>query len=261
MTGGESLRAVELRGTAALASRELRRVFALWTQTILPPVVSGGLLLLIFGGALGGRIREVEGVPYLHFILPGVLVMSVVTQTFHNNATSLFQAKNEGYVDDVLTSPLRPWQLAFAYATGGLARSLVSGAVLVALFAPFAGGVERPALAAVALVVAALVFSPLGVIAGIWAETFDQQAFVATIVLTPLALVAGVFYSAAMLSEPWRTLTRLNPLYHLVDATRAGFTGFHEANVAASLGLAALAAALAFGLATALIARGWRLKP
>lgn len=110
------------RGTVALAGREVRRVVSLWTQTILPAVLTAVLFLAIFAGALGDRIREIEGIAYLDFILPGLLVMTVASQAFANNSTSLFQAKSEGYIEDVLTSPLRAWQLALAYMTGGLVR-------------------------------------------------------------------------------------------------------------------------------------------
>jgi ABC-2 type transport system permease protein len=255
------LRRVEARATVALAARELRRVLGLWTQTILPSVASAGLFLAVFGGALGTRIREIEGVPYLQFILPGVLVMTVATQAFHNNATSVFQAKSEGYVDDLLTSPLRAWQLALAWMTGGLVRSLVAATAIALAAAPFAGGLDSAPLAVAALVLTALVFSALGVVVGMAADTFDQHAFVANLVITPLALVAGVFYSAGTLDEPWQTLTRLDPLFYLVDAARAGFTGFHEGPIALALSVAVVVAAAAFAAASALLARGWRLKP
>lgn len=260
MTSAE-LRVIERRATVALAGRETRRVAALWTQTIVPPVLTALLFLTVFGGALGSRIREIEGVDYLAFILPGLLVMTVAGQSFHNNAASLHQAKADGYIEDVLTSPLRPWQLALGYLTGGLLRSLAAAAVVALVALPFVDGIERPWLAAGSLVLTALVFAPLGVVTGIWAESFDQQAFFYNLVIAPLALVAGVFYSAATLPEPWATLTRLDPLYYLVDATRAGFTGFHEASVVASLGVAAGVAAAVFALATVLLASGWRLKP
>jgi ABC-2 type transport system permease protein len=219
------------------------------------------LLLAIFGGALGDRIREIEGLPYVSFILPGLLVMTVAGQAFGNCATSLFQAKNEGYIEDVLTSPLRPSQIALSYLSGGLLRGLLAALIVAALSLPFADEGAQPMLAALALVLTGLVFSSLGVITGIWAETFDQHAFIANIVITPLALVAGVFYSARTLGEPWATLTRLDPLYYLVDATRAGLTGVHESPTWLSLAVAAAAALLAFAVATELLARGWRLKP
>ena len=256
-----SLRQAQRRGTLALAEREVRRVLAVWTQTVLPPVLTALLFLAIFGGALGERIRAIEGIDYLAFILPGLLVMTIAGQTFHNNSTSLYQAKSEGYIEDVLTSPLRPWQLALAYMAGGLVRALVAAIAVTAVAAPFAGGVERPLVALAALALTGMLFAALGVVIGIWADTFDQHAFVATLVVTPLALVGGVFYAAGTLDEPWSTLTRVDPLYYLVDATRAGFTGFHETRVEVALAVTAVAAAGAFALATALFARGWRLKP
>lgn len=256
-----ALGTVERRGTLALAEREVRRVLSLWTQTILPSAVSALLFLAIFGGVLGERIRRLEGLEYATFILPGLIVMTAALQAFANNSTSLYQARSEGYVDDVLSSPLRPWQLTAAYAAGGFVRGLLAAAAVAVAALPFTATLERPAVALAAIVLTALVFSCLGVAAGIWAETFDQHAFAANLVLTPLALLAGVFYSARTLDEPWRTLTRLDPLLYLVDAARAGLTGFHETSLAASLGGAALLAAASFAGVTALVARGWRLKP
>jgi ABC-2 type transport system permease protein len=173
----------------------------------------------------------------------------------------LFQAKSEGYIEDVLTSPLRPWQLALAYMAGGLVRGFTAALAVALLAMPFAGRLERPGVAVAALLLTGLVFSLLGVITGIWAETFDQHSFVAGIVITPLALVGGVFYSARTVGEPWETLTRFDPIYYLVDATRAGMTGFHESPVWTSLVVAAVVSIAAFAVATALLARGWRLKP
>ena len=233
-------------------------MLSLWTQTILPPVLTAILFLAVFGGR---RTHPLEGHGYLTFILPGLLVMTVASQSFANNSTSLFQAKSEGYIEDVLTSPLRPWQLALAYIAGGLVRGLTAALAVAVLALPFAHEGADPALAAAALVLTGLVFASLGVITGIWAETFDQHAFVANLVITPLALVGGVFYSARTLTEPWASLTQLDPLYYLVDATRGGLTGFHEAPVALSLGVAFAVAIAAFAAATALLARGWRLKP
>jgi ABC-2 type transport system permease protein len=256
-----ALSAAQRRGTFALAGREVRRVLSLWTQTILPPVLTALLFLAVFGGALGDRIREIEGIAYLEFILPGLLVMVVAAQAFANNSTSLFQAKSEGYIEDVLTSPLRAWQLALAYMAGGLVRAFAAALAVALVAVPFVGGPERPGVLVGALALTGLVFSLLGVITGMWAETFDQHSFVANIVITPLALVGGVFYSARTLTEPWDTLTRFDPIYYLVDATRAGFTGFHESPTWVSLPTAALVAVAAFAATSALIARGWRLKP
>lgn len=255
------LRVLQRRGALALAGRESRRVLSLWTQTILPPVLTDVLFLAVFGGALAGSIDRVEGMTYLTFILPGLLVLTVAVQSFSNTSTSLFQAKSEGYIEDVLSSPLRAWQLALAYMSGGLLRAFVAAGAVALLAAPFADESVQPATLLAALVLTGVVFATLGVITGIWAETFDQHAFVANILITPLALVAGVFYSARSLSEPWATPTRLDPLYYLVDATRAGITGYHESPTWSSLLMALVVAGAAFATAVALVARGWRLKP
>lgn len=255
------LRAVSRRGTLALAGREVRRVLRLWTQTILPAVATAVLFLAIFGGALGDRLQQVEGISYLSFILPGLLVMTVAGQAFANASTSLFQAKNEGYIEDVLTSPLRPAEIAASYMAGGLVRGWLAAGAVAALALPFSDGLHRPAIAVIALALTGIIFSALGVITGLYADSFDQHAFVANLVIAPLALVGGVFYSIERLSEPWSTLTRLDPLYYLVDATRSGMTGVEETSLAASLSIAAGVALSLGAAAVALLARGWRLKP
>jgi ABC-2 type transport system permease protein len=261
-SGRSALRTVSIRGASALAGRETRRVLRLWTQTLMPPVVTALLFLAIFGGALGDRLRQVEGLSYPAFILPGLLVMTVAGQSFANASTSLFQAKNEGYLEDVLTSPLRPAEIALSYMAGGLVRGWLAAAAVAALALPFVdAGLHRPAFALLALALTGVIFSALGVITGLYAESFDQHAFVANLVIAPLALVGGVFYAAERLSEPWATLTRVDPLYYLVDATRYGLAGAHETTLAASLPVAAAVAVLTSLSAIALVARGWRLKP
>lgn len=254
------LSAAQWRGTFALTGREVRRVCSLWTQTILPPIVTGGIFLAVFGGALAPRLGRVEGVAYIDFILPGLLVMTVASQTAANAATSLFQAKNEGYIEDILTSPLRPSQIVGSFAVGACVRGLAAALGVGVVALPFVGGAHDFVVTMLGLVITALIFAAIGVMTGVWAETFDQHSFVAAIVITPLALLGGVFYSAASLDEPWSTLTRLNPVYYLVDATRAGLTGTHESVVWLSLSVAALVAAALWLLAVGIVARGWRLK-
>lgn len=256
---GAELRVLQRRAMWALAGREMRRVLSLWTQTLLPSVLTGGVFLAIFGGALGSRL-DVAGIDYVRFILPGLLVMTVTGQAFANNSTSLFQAKNEGYIEDVLTSPMRPWQLLVAYMSGGLLRGWLAALILALAAWPFAGGVAHPALNVLALILTGLIFGALGVITGMWADTFDQHAFIANVLITPLALVGGVFYAAERLAQPWQTLTHLDPIYYLVDATRHGYTGVHETTTWLALAIGAAVAATVFAVTAALLARGWRLK-
>jgi ABC-2 type transport system permease protein len=261
LTGSAELRTIQRRATWALASREMRRVLSLWTQTLLPPVLTGVIFLAIFGGALGSRLHAVAGVQYLRFILPGLLVMTVAGQAFANNSTSLFQAKSEGYLEDVLTSPMRAWQLLVGQMSGGLLRGWLSAAIVWLLASPFAGGVAHPGLVVVALALTGLIFAVLGVITGIWADTFDQHAFIANVLVNSLALVGGVFYAARRLPQPWHTLTRFDPIYYLVDAARHGYAGVHETSSWAALLVAAALATAIIAVAVALLDRGWRLKP
>ncbi len=252
---------VQRRGTVALAGREVRRVLTLWSQTILPPVLTALLYLLVFGGALGARVRQVEGVDYLSFILPGLVVMTVAGQAFANSATSLFQAKYEGHIEDVLSSPMAAWRMTLAYMVGSLVRAGIAGALLIVIATPFTGRMHEPALALVSLGLTGILFAALGVVTGIWAESFDQFSFVANLVIAPLTLVAGVFYSVQSLSGIWAFMTRLDPIYYLVATARNGFVGLREAPVALSLLVAAAVAAGLISLATLMLAKGWRLKP
>lgn len=252
---------VRRRATVALAGREVRRVLTLWSQTIVPPVLTALLYLLVFGGALGARVRQVEGVDYLSFILPGLVVMTVAGQAFANSATSLFQAKYEGHIEDVLSSPMAAWQMTVGYMVGSLVRAGIAAAALIAISAPFTGRMHAPVLALVSLALTGVLFAALGVVTGIWAESFDQFSFVANLVIAPLTLVAGVFYSVQSLSGVWALLTRLDPIYYLVASAREGFVGLQEAPVALSLPVAAVASAGLISLATWMLARGWRLKP
>lgn len=257
----KQLRTASRRATAALSGREVRRVVALWSQTILPPVVTAVLFMAVFGGALGGRLQQVQGVSYLWFILPGLLVMTVAGQAFANASTSLYQARNEGYIEDVLSSPLRPAEVVWSYMAGGLFRGWVAAIIVGAIAVPFTGGIEHPALAVITLILTGVIFSALGVMTGIWADSFDQQAFVATLIITPLALLGGVFYAVDNLSDPWRTMTMADPLYYLVDATRAGVTGIHESDVTVSLVIATVVAGVLVLAAIALFRSGKRLRP
>jgi len=249
------------RATWALAAREMRRVLSLWTQTLLPPLITGLIFLAIFGGALAGRLHTVAGVPYVRFILPGLLVMTVASQAFANASTSLFQAKNEGYIEDILTSPLRPRQIAIAYMAGGLLRGWLSALALALITSPFTGAPHDLLLLLAALILCGLVFGALGVITGVWADTFDQHAFIANLIISPLALLGGVFYAAQRLHEPWRSITRIDPLYYLVDATRQGWAGIHETSPPAALLVALGITAALYATAVALVQSGWRLKP
>jgi ABC-2 type transport system permease protein len=244
-----------------LSKREILRVSKLWTQTVLASVVSSILFILVFGLSLGGRIKQVGDVDYEVFIVPGLLAMAMVQAAYANNASTIFQARSDRYVNDVLSAPMRPWQMTLGYTVGGLFRALAIGGLLLVLAVLLVGvPVERPfaLLAAVALLLT--LFSALGIVVGIYAETWDHTTFIANIVILPLTFVGGVFYSVDVLSSPWQELSHVNPIFYLVNAVRFGFLGESDVSVWLSLGVMAALAVPTYWWALHLFATGKRLK-
>jgi ABC-2 type transport system permease protein len=251
-----------MRGLAWLAARECLRVSKLWTQTVLASVVSSALFILVFGLSLGGRIKHVEGFDYDVFIVPGLIAMAMAQAAYSNNSSSIFQARSDRYINDVLAAPLRPWQMNLGLGVGGVFRSLLIGGALMAIALPLTGAPVREPLALLAgILLLVVLFGALGTIVGIYAETFDHHTFVNNIIILPLTFLGGVFYSVSVLPAPWQQLSHLNPLFYVVNTLRYGFLG--TSDVAAWLAFlvtAAMAAALA-GWSQYLFATGRKLKP
>ena len=250
------------RGLGWLAARECLRVTKLWTQTMLAPVVGSILFILVFGLSLGSRIKQIEGFPYQEFIVPGLIAMAMAQAAYSNNSSSIFQARSDRYIDDVLAAPMRPWQMNLGLAVGGAYRALVIGAALLVLAIPLTGvPVEHPlALAAAALLVVTL-FGALGVVVGIYAETFDHHTFINNIVILPLTFVGGVFYSVTILPAPWYELSHANPLFYMVNALRFGFLGTSDANAGLCFAVTAVIALAVVAWSQYLFVTGHRLKP
>ncbi len=241
--GTDSGAATGFSGLLWLMRRETLRVRKVWTQTVLAPIVSSSLFIVVFGFSLGGRIREVEGHPYRQFIVPGLIVMAMVQAAYSNNSASIFQARADRYIDDVLSAPMRPWQMNLGFTVGGVVRSLAIGLGLFAISLPLTHvPVREPLVLIVATVAGAVLFSALGTIVGVFAETFDHHTFINNIVILPLAFVGGTFYSVSRLGSPWHELSHVNPVFYLVNAVRYGFLGNGDANVwlclAVAVGLA-----------------------
>ena len=227
-------------GLIWLVKRETLRVSKLWTQTVLAPIVSSALFIVVFGFSLGGRIKHIEGVPYKQFIVPGLIVMAMVQAAYSNNASSVFQARSDRYIHDVLSAPMHSWQMNLGFNVGGVIRALMIGTGLAAVAIPLTGAPLREPLVLIPAVLFGLVlFSALGTVVGIFAETFDHHTFVNNIVILPLAFVGGVFYSVSRLSSPWHELSHANPVFYLVNAVRYGFLGHADVSVGLSLGVVA----------------------
>ncbi len=236
------------QGLIWLARRETLRVSKLWTQTVLAPVVSSMLFILVFGLSLGDRIRETGGVDYEVFIVPGLIAMAMVQAAYSNNSSSVFQARFDRYIHDVLAAPMKAWEVNLGLSLGGVVRALLIGAALLALAIPVTGvPVREPLVLLVAVALAMVLFASLGVVVGIYAESFDHHTAVNNILILPLSFLGGVFYSVEVLPSPWEELSHLNPVFYLVQAVRFGFLGTSDVSVG-------LALAVTAGLAVAVVA-------
>lgn len=244
-----------------LLNREILRFVRVWTQTIIPPLLTSLLYVVVFGVALGARIKEIDGVPYLQYILPGIALMSLITGSYMNTSTSVFDAKRERYIDDVLISPMSDLQIALAYTLGGTLRGLIVGAGVFLVGMPFAGSsVAHPLLLALIGIVVSFAFSALGVIVGVVAARIDHVTFMTNVVIQPLAFLGGVFYSVEMLPRGLQIATLFNPIFHTVDAARYATLQTSDLNPYPTLAVVLVLAALCFAGAWWAINRGPNLR-
>jgi len=259
--GGVSQRLTGSRGLYWLARRETLRVSKLWTQTILAPVVSSILFIVVFGLSLGGRIRNVGNVDYEVFIVPGLMTMAMVQAAYANNSASIFQARFDRYVNDILSAPMHPWQMTLGFVLGGVYRAFAIGAALLVLAIAFTGvPVEQPLALLVAVALGLVLFAALGTVVGIYADSWDHTTFITNIVILPLTFVGGVFYSVELLPSPWEQLSHFNPVFYLVQAMRFGFLGESDVSVWLSLGVTGALALPTYLWVQWLFTSGRRLK-
>jgi ABC-2 type transport system permease protein len=250
------------RGLLWLSLREMHRVLKLWTQTTLAPVISSALFILVFGLSLSSRISQVEGFPYRQFIVPGLFAMAMAQAAYSNNSSSIFQARSDRYIHDILAAPILPWQMNAGLTVGGVFRGLLIGGGLLAIAAPLTGVPIQEPLALIAAVLLLLaLFGSLGVIVGTYAESFDHHTFVNNIVILPLTFLGGVFYSVSILPSPWREISHANPLFYIVNSIRYGFLGTSDVPAWLAFVVTAAFAALLIGWAQYLFATGRKLKP
>ncbi len=244
-----------------LFTREVRRFTKVWTQTLLSPLLTSLLYIVVFGYGLGSRIREVGDIPYLEFVLPGLVLMSIITGSHGNTSSSIFDAKRERYIDDVLISPITPFQMALAYVLGGVLRGMLVGVGTFALAIPLAGlPVEQPLLLLAAGLATSVAFASLGVVSGVLATRIDHIFFLSAIVIQPLTFLGGVFYSAEMLPGPLRIATYLDPIFYAVDAFRYAAVGVSDAPPYPALAGLGVFSVLAFLGTVEILRRGYKLR-
>ena len=250
------------RGLIALTGREVARVLKLWTQTVVAPILSSALFILVFGLSLGERIREIDGVPYDQFIVPGLIAMGMAQAAYANNSATVFQARFDRYLNDVLAAPMRGWEINLSLNLGGAVRAALIGAGLAAIAVPLTGvPVREPLVLALAILLLLVLFCSFGVVVGVYAESWDHTAFVTNLVILPLSFLGGVFYSIDSLPSPWEELSHANPIFYLINAVRYGFLGTADVSVALSLLVTAAMASVTVAWSAWLFATGRRLKP
>ncbi len=248
-------------GLWTLFAKEVRRFMRVPGQTLLSPVVTTVLYFVVFGWSLGGRLREVHGVPYARFIVPGLVALGVVTNAYSNTASSLFVMKLQGTVVDLLVSPLTYGEILAAFLGAAVLRGLVVGGIMWLAAGVFEGfGLAHPLVALALVLLAAILFAALGLITAIWATSFEQVNFIPTFFITPLTFLGGVFYSVEMLPPALRRFTLANPIFYMVDGVRFGMLGVSDAPPWTGAALLAALAALAVGAAYAVLRSGYRLR-
>jgi ABC-2 type transport system permease protein len=252
---------LNLIGLWTLYLKEVRRFLKVPGQTLLAPVVTTLMFLLIFALALGRSGRTIEGLPFLQFLAPGLIMMAVIQNAFANTSSSILIGKIQGNIVDLLMPPLRPGELMFGLVAGGVTRGLVVAAVVTLAMLPAVSlGIAHPLLVLFYALSGSLMLALLGLLGGLWAEKFDQMATVTNFVITPLSFLSGTFYSIAQLPGPFLVAAHLNPFFYLIDGLRFGFTGHADGSIViGAIAVSAVNLAL-WLLAHALIARGYRLK-
>ncbi|CAN5519469.1 ABC transporter permease [soil metagenome] len=220
-----------------LAEREILRFLNVWQYTIVGPVLSTILFVVVFGSALGRHVDAIDGVAYGQFIVPGLLAQAIVSVGFFNGTTTLFEARRDKYINDVYASPLRWWEINAALVTGGIARGAIVGAAVLAIAVPLThlSGVARPWVFFFGTLAVLLVAAQVGVIAGSLAKSLDHVYSMESIILLPLAFVGGVFYSVQQLPQLWELLSRINPVFWLVQVERIGLLGRADVSAASAL--------------------------
>jgi len=250
-----------LIGFLTMLRKETVRIFRIWTQTILPSVVSQTLYFAIFGGIIGSRVGQIGGSSYVAFLVPGLVMMASITNAFSNVVGSFFGSKFMRSIDEILVSPMKPWVMMAGYLSGGMVRGLAcSAAVFLVSIVFVRPHVAHPIPLVFFLLITCLIFSLAGFLNGLFAKKFDDIGIIPTFVLTPLTYLGGVFYSLDALPPFWRTVSYANPVVYMIDGFRYGFTGMAATPVLGSAAVLSLVAVLLIGVNLILLKRGTGLK-
>ena len=245
----------------SILSKEINRFTRIWIQTLVPPAITMTLYFLIFGNLVGSRIGEMGGVSYMEFIAPGLIMMSVITNSYSNVASSFYSAKFQRNLEELLVAPVPHYVLIAGYVGGGVARGLCVG-LIVTLVAMFFVDISlhHAGLVVMTVFLTSVLFSLGGLINAVFAKSFDDISIIPTFVLTPLTYLGGVFYSLSLLPPFWQGVSALNPIVYMINVFRYGFLGFADISVPLSIGIMIGFCIALWTLAYYLVSRGIGLK-
>ena len=219
-------------GYRTIVRKEVTRILRIWGQTVVPPAITMTLYFIIFGNLIGSRIGKMGGFDYMQFIVPGLVMMSVITNSYGNIVSSFFGAKFGRHIEELLISPLPNWVILAGYVTGALTRGIMVGAVVIVVSLFFTHlEVQHPWIMISILLLTAIVFAMAGLVNAIFAQKFDDIAIIPTFVLTPLTYLGGVFYSIALLPEFWQKVSAFNPVLYMVNGFRYGILGVSDVSI------------------------------
>lgn len=241
--------------------KECTRFLRIWVQTLVPPAITMSLYFVIFGKLMGDRIGPIDGSSYMEFIVPGLIMMAVITSSYSNVSSSFFSAKFQRNVEEILVAPVPTWVVIMGFVGGGVARASIIGVVVIFVSMFFVDiKIAHYAVIIVTILLTSILFATAGLINGIYAKSFDDISIIPTFVLTPLTYLGGVFYSASMLEKVfndfWQGVIQINPIYHMVNAFRYGFLGSADVNFILALSMLIGLNVLLFAVAYRLLSTG-----
>jgi ABC-2 type transport system permease protein len=255
--GEPALARVNLVGFQTIVTREFSRIIRIWGQTIVPPAITATLYFIIFGSLIGRRIGDMGGYTYIQYIAPGLIMMSVITNSYGNVVSSFFGAKFGKHIEELLVSPLPNWLIVAGYMVGGMLRGLIVGGVVTIVTLLFTHlQVYNIGIVVSAVLLSSMVFSLAGMINAVFAKNFDQISFIPTFVLTPLTYLGGVFYTIELLPQWAQGVSHGNPILYMVNAFRFGFLGVSDVDPGLAYAIMIGAAIVLFAACVILLNRG-----
>ena len=240
---------------------EMARTFRTLVQSIVSPVITTSLYFIVFGAAIGSRMTQIDGVPYGAFIVPGLIMLSVLTESISNGSFGIYFPKFTGTIYELLSAPVSPFETVIGYVGAAATKSIALGLIILgtaAFFVPIQ--IIHPGWMIAFLVLIAVTFCLFGFIIGIWGQNFEQIQFIPMLIVTPLTFLGGAFYSIDMLGEPWRTVTYFNPVVYLISGFRWSFFGNADVNVGVSVGITAAIFIVCLSIIVWVFKTGYRLK-